>query len=236
MTDSFDLAGGNGGISFSFGPQGSQPGASVTGTILDMKEVHRTNFDSKKLEFWDNGDPKMQTRISLQTQLRDPALPNDDGKRDVFLDGRKKPNDNGTKSRICAVLDAVRASTGGTSIQRGGLLTVTWVSGMGFSGDPRNYEAAYQPPALDLGGGGQVTQAAPVQQYQQPPVTAQQFIPPQQPVAAAPVQQAPQPVAQAPTPAAAPAQPTGPTPEAIAALTAAGVDPATVYGAAYQPA
>lgn len=178
---SFSL-GGNSGKSFSFGPQGAQPGASITGVVLDMKEVQQTNYDTKKLEFWDNGDPKMQYRVTLQTQLRDAADQYDDGKRDLYLDGRRKANDNGTKSRLFAVLDAVRQATGGQDLQRGATLTVTWVSGMGFSGDPRNYEAQYYPPQMSLGGQqGQpqpAQQAAPPVQQQYPPQQAQQGPPP----------------------------------------------------------
>lgn len=188
--ESFSL-GGNTGSSFSFGPQGAQPGASITGTILEMAEVQRTNYDTKKPEFWDNGDPKMQYRVTLQTSLRDPANQYDDGKRDLYLDGRRKANDNGTKSRLFAVLDAVRQATGGQNLARGGTLTVTWVSGMGFAGDPRNYTATYQPPAMDLGGQQQApqVQAAPQApppswsqpaQAQPPASVAQQTIPTEQ--------------------------------------------------------
>lgn len=215
MTDTFEL-GGEGGNSFSFGPQGAQPGASITGTVVDMKEVQRIGFDSKKPEFWDNGDPKMQFRVTLQTTLRDQNIPNDDGKRDLYLDGRKRVNDDGTKSRICAVLDAVRAATGSTALQRGGTLTVTWISGMGFSGDPRNYTAQYVPPAMSLDG------AAPAQA--QPAAV-------QQPVA----QQAPAVQVQQPAAAAAPAA-GGPTAEQVAAVRAAGLDPATVFAGQPLPA
>lgn len=186
MSDTFSL-GGNTGSSFSFGKQGAQPGASITGTILDMAEVQRTNFDTKQPEFWDNGDPKMQYRVTLQTTLRDPENQYDDGKRDLYLDGRRKANDNGTKSRLFAVLDAVRQATGGQNLQKGATLTVTWVSGMGFSGDPRNYEASYVPPAMSLGGQPGQEQAAPAQQYQ-PAATQQGY-----------AQQAYQAQAQAPT-------------------------------------
>lgn len=205
MSDNFDLGGG-GSKSFSFGPQGSQPGASVTGTVIDMAEVQQINFDTKKPEFWDNGDPKMQHRLTLATDLRDPYDTTDDGKRDVYLRGRKRPHDNGAKSTICAVLDAVRAATGGTQLARGGRVTLTWVSGMGFSGDPRNYEATYVPPAMDLGAQGGQQQAQPAQQVQQqvaqPPTApppgwaqpaqqqqAQAAPPPAQPVAQAPAEQ-----------------------------------------------
>lgn len=187
MTD-FDLGGG-GGASFSFGPQGAQPGAYVQGVILDMKEVQKTNFKTNELEFWDNGDPKMQYRVTLQTELRDPTNPQDDGVRNLFLDGRRKPNDNGTKSRLCAVLDACREATGGTKLKYGGKLTVQWISGMGFEGDPRNYAAWYEAPAMDL---------------EQPAHHAQPVVPPQ---AAAPLQSPGPPPAWAQQQPQAPAQP-----------------------------
>ena len=233
MTDTFDLNSGGGNTGFSFGPQGSQPGASITGTVVDMKEVQKTNFDTRQPEFWDNGDPKMQIRLTLQTQLRDPSNPNDNGVRDVYLDGKKKPHDNGAKSRICAVLDAVRAATGGTQIARNGTVTITWVSGMGFSGDPRGYTATYQPPALDLATAGQAPAAQPTPQTA--PTQQGNPWPQQQPVQqAAPTQQAP--VQAAPAQQAAAPSPTGPTLEAVAAVKAAGMDPAVVFAGQQLPA
>lgn len=151
MADSLDL-GGSGGASFSFGAQGSQPGIFVVGKVLALAEVQSTDYHTGKPETWDNGDPKMQYRVTLQTDLRDPAIPTDAGVREVYLDGARKARDNGTKSRLAAVLDAVRATTGGTSLAVGGFLKVQWISGMGYSGDPRNYEAMYQAPSVELGG------------------------------------------------------------------------------------
>lgn len=241
----FDLGGG-GGVSFSFGPQGAQPGAVVSGVVVDMKEVQATSYETRKPEFWDDGSPKMQYRVTLQTDLRNPAEANDNGRRDVYLDGRRRANDNGTMSKLCAVLTAVKQVTGGTSLQRGGKLTLQWVSGMGFSGDPRNYQAWYEAPAMQLGAPPAAPapqQAPPVQQapVQQPYAASPP--PPAQPQWAAPsapqqaAQQAP-PVQQQPAAGSiqpGPGQPAtqlpagGPTPEAIAALQAAGVDPAAVY-------
>lgn len=180
MTDSIDL-GGSGGQAFSWGAQGTQPGVRVAGRVLGLAEVQATDYQTGKPETWDNGDPKMQYRVTLQTDLRDPSNPTDAGVRDVYLDGSRKQRDNGTKSRLCAVLDAVRAVTGGTSLAVGGYLELVWVSGMGFSGDPRNYEARYMAPQIELG--GQAQQAA-------PPAAA---APPRRDgyVQAAPVQQVP---------------------------------------------
>lgn len=191
MTD-FDLGGG-GGSAFSFGKQGDQPGTYVQGTVLDMKEVQKTNFKTNEPEFWDNGDPKMQYRVTLQTELRDPTNPNDDGKRDVYLDGRRKPNDNGTKSRLCAVLDAVREVTGSTSLQYGGKLTLQWISGMGFEGDPRNYAAWYEAPAFSMEQPPEHASPPPMPPAQHPSQLQSPGAPPawaqQQAPAAPPVQQ-----------------------------------------------
>lgn len=236
MSNGFDLGGG-GGSSFSFGPQGSQPGSHVSGTVIDMKEVQETNYDTKEPETWSNGDPKMQYRVTLQTELRDPANPQDDGQRDIYLNGYRKPHPKtGTSGTLYAVLQSVQQATGTTSLQPGGKLTLQWISGMGFTGDPRHYQAWYEAPAIDLGGGQPPNPAAPVQQAAPPAAPVTQAAPPvQQQAAPAYTQPAPTmaqalaPVAQ-PMPALAPAAATGgPTPEQVAALRAAGVDPATVF-------
>ncbi len=217
MNDTFDLGGG-GGNSFSFGPQGSQPGAHIAGTVVDLKEVQETNYDTKEPEFWPNGDPKMQYRLTLQTELRDPNNPGDTGQRDVYLNGYRKPHPKtGTSGTLYAVLEAVRAATGGTQIKAGAKVTLQWVSGMGFTGDPRHYQAWYEAPSVDLAGPAQPAAAAPpVQQAPPAPAAA-----PAQPAAAATAS----PPAPAPAVAAAP---TGHSPETIAALQAAGIDPANV--------
>jgi len=250
MSEGFDL-GGNGGQYFSFGAPGADPGAHISGYVLDMKEVQATNFTTKELEFWDDGNPKMQYKVTLQTELREDQT--DDGKRDVYLDGRRSLSDNGTKSKLFAVLDAVRKVTGGTQLQRGGKLTMQWVSGKGVVGDPRHYEAWYEAPAVDLAPGPpqqtvQQTVAHQAATGQQPPQFAQQAAPPVAP----PVQQqlvptehgpvnpatgeiTGPPPAQAAPPAAAPvsqfvnAQGVPATREAVAGLKAAGIDPAAVY-------
>lgn len=243
MSDTLDIGGGSGGRSFPWGPQGTQPGARVAGRVLALAEVQSTHFDGPlkgQPETWDNGDPKMQYRVTLQTDLRDPADQTDDGVRDVYLDGARRARDNGTKSRLCAVLDAVREVTGGTQLAVGGYLEVQWISGMGFSGDPRNYSARYQAPGLDLG--GQAAQAAPAQQVvSQPPYpsfTQQTQVAPPATVTqpANPLQAA----VQAPAVEVSPSTPqyvnraTGEiaTPEQVAAITAAGMDPAAVFAVA----
>ncbi len=212
--------GGDGGNSFAF----EHVGDSVTGQIVSLTEQQQTDLQTGEPKTFSNGQPMLMYRVALATQLRDPGNPADDGRRDIYLKGSRK---SGCQSSLAAVLDAVRATTGGTALEPNATLTVTYVGDgpqaqRGFN-PPKLYSAQYIRPAMQLG-----APVAPApQQYAAP--AYQQAPAPQYAPAPAPVQQyAPQPVA-APVQATAPAAPAGPTPEQIAALRAAGVDPASVF-------
>lgn len=144
----FDLGGG--GNSFGF----DQIGDSVTGQITVIEELQQTDMDTGQPAVWDSGQPKMMVRVELQTEQRDPSNPGDDGRRSVYLKGSRKPE---SKSSLAAVLVAVQQGTGGgRSIQTGGTLTLTYSgdgvpSRKGYNA-PKQYEAVYAPPAVDLGG------------------------------------------------------------------------------------
>lgn len=194
---SFNI-GGSEGNAFPFDNHGD----SVTGAIIDLEEIQQTDMDSGEPTFWPDGKPKMQYRVTLQTELRSDHT--DDGKRSVYLRGSRKPE---SKSTLAAVLGAVRQATGGTNLDPGAQLTLTYIgdgvpSKRGYN-PPKQYQAAYQPKALDLGGSQPATVSP----------------------TAAPVS----------TPAPPPATPGQPTAEQVAAVRAAGVDPATVFPG-YQPA
>lgn len=217
--------GGDGGNSFPF----DRIGDTVTGQIVSLQEVQQTDLQTGEPKTFANGQPMMMYRVSLATQLRDPANPSDDGHRDVYLKGSRKSE---TQSSLAAVLDAVRAATGGTDLEPNATLTLTYigdgpVSQRGFN-PPKLYQATYQRAVMGLGGPQYATQ--------QPTAPVQQYAPPQAP-AAPPVQYAPQqPVQQYATPPAPQAQQApasaasgGPTPEQVAALRAAGLDPASVF-------
>lgn len=107
---------------------------------------------------------------------------------------------------FAAISDAQKAA--GAALAIGGTLTVTYVGDKPNATNPRlnpakQYNAVYQPPNAFGTDDQQVPSNAPTGQYAEP----------------APQQQ--QPAAQAAT--------GGPTPEQIAALKAAGVDPASVF-------
>lgn len=235
--------GGEGGNSFPFDAIGDY----VAGLVLNVEEVQQTDPKDGTPQTWDNGDPKMQYRVTLQTELRDPNNPADDGKRTIYLRGSKKPADDG-KSSLCAVLDAVREVTGGTDLQYRGHLTLQYVgdgrqTNRAFN-PPKRWASWYQAPAMSLGTPGANVTTPPAQQ---PPASPpqQQYTPPTQPAAppnAGPAASAPpsQPPAQ-PAPQQVPPPPVNPvtgeiqsypgqpTAEQVAGLQALGIDPRTVY-------
>lgn len=207
---SIDLASG-GSASFPF----QSVGDSVTGKILNLEELQQTDLQTGEVKTFTNGQPMMMYRVELQTGLRDGEM--DDGVRSVYLKGSKKPE---SQSSLAAVLQAVLTATGRAALTVGGTLTLTYTGdgvakGRGFSA-PKQYSAQYAAPSVSL---------------DPQPAAAPQAPAPATPTPAAPASPwGNQPAApQAPTPAApAPAAPSGLAPEQIAALKAAGIDPATL--------
>lgn len=115
-------------------------GVTVGGPILRDPELRQQNdFDSGKPKTWDDGSPAMQLVVSVQTDLRDPADPEDDGERTFYIRANLQR----------AVANAVRAA-GAKGLEVGGVLTVTYsgdgeAKKRGFSA-PKLYTATYTPP------------------------------------------------------------------------------------------
>lgn len=83
-----DLLSGGGSPSLSF--KDAEVGQSYEGTISELRAVQVRNYeDPTKLEYWDDGKPKMQIEVTLATDYADASDPDDDGKRRVFLFGQK---------------------------------------------------------------------------------------------------------------------------------------------------
>lgn len=215
--------GGEGGNAFPF----DNPGDFVQGTVLDLAEVQQTDLQSGQPAFWDDGKPKMMYRVTLQTELRDPANPADDGKRTVYLRGAKKPKDDGGKSSLCAVLEAVKATTGSGNLAYGGKLTLQYsgdgpATNRGFN-PPKYYQAWYEPPAMVL------EQPA---EHKAPPA------PPAAPQFGSPADNGGQPAPQWATgaPAAAPGAPPAAAPPAQPQIPGTAPAPAAAPPAAAAPA
>jgi hypothetical protein len=146
-----DFLMGSGGQSFPF----EEIGATVTGTIVEMKKRQQTNLETGEPQFWQNGDPKMMLVITLQTKLREND--DDEGIRNVYLrGGNYTPVRGKGSSSLVAVKDAVRKSGAEDGIQPGGTLTLTY-SGEAEKANrafnaPKLYTAEYSPPnqSVDL--------------------------------------------------------------------------------------
>ncbi len=227
--NSWDL--GSEGNSFSFDNLADR----VEGLVIDLVERQSTDMDTGQPAFWENGDKKMLSVVTLQTELRDPANPADDGKRTVPLSGSKKAE---SQSRMAAVLGAVRQATGGTQLQFHGWLALQYVGDgvptrRGFNA-PKLYIADYRPPAMDLD--KSMPPVAPPVQQQSTPQQADPWAVNQGPGPGwAQQNQQPAPQQQQPAPAAQPAaNGSAVTTAQIEGLRALGIDPASVYGADWQ--
>ncbi|WP_423858968.1 hypothetical protein [Alloscardovia omnicolens] len=76
----------NGGGAKSFFTGDSQPGEMVEGEIVSIEVTQVNVFGKKQPDYWQNGDPKQQIHIVLQTQLP-PVDSDDDGRRSLWVKG-----------------------------------------------------------------------------------------------------------------------------------------------------
>jgi hypothetical protein len=112
-------------------------GTTVGGVITRIGDpMQQTDFSSGKPLTWDDGTPRMQLPVTVQTDLRDPSNPLDDGKRTLYVKGEMKK----------AIGAALRAA--GTKMALGGTLTVTFSGEEPTAGYPKKlYTATYAAPA-----------------------------------------------------------------------------------------
>ena len=63
-------------------------GTVVTGQIVERPTVQQqTEIGTGKSLFFDDGKPREQLVVTIQTEIRDPEVDDDDGKRRVFVTG-----------------------------------------------------------------------------------------------------------------------------------------------------
>ena len=122
-------------------------GTTVGGTITeDPSMQQQRDFTTGELKVWSDGGAQMQLVVTVQTQLRDPEITEDDGRRRFYIKGELKK----------AVSTAVRqARADGLAV--GGTLTVTYTgdgtaSGRGMN-PPKLYSAAYVAPTAAAAAG-----------------------------------------------------------------------------------
>jgi hypothetical protein len=134
----FKQAGGGAPLFFS---RDSTVGEFVEGTVLESQPVQAKDYETNALKNWDDGSPMMQLVITLQTELRDPTIEKDDGRRRVFLRWWGSDRQN--------VIDAVQRQ-GDQFVRDGAWLRVTF-TGYGEQKDrklnaPKIYGIDYKAP------------------------------------------------------------------------------------------
>lgn len=116
-------------------------GTTISGRITERPTVEQQkDFTTGEPKFWEDGKPQMQLVVTLATNEIDPANPDDDGSRRVYVKGQMKN----------AVAQAVRTA-GARGLEVGGILSVTY-SMDGIAKNPRfnapkNFTAQYTPAA-----------------------------------------------------------------------------------------
>lgn len=136
--DPNSLLTGGGGRSAKF----ENPGDIVAGEVTALRTTQQTDIDGTP-KFWDNGDPRWQVVVSLQTGLTEDA--DDDGIRNLYVKGGMK-----TPTMQKAVSDALRGA-GVKILEEGGRLEVAFI-GLGTPSKPglsapKQYAARYTPPS-----------------------------------------------------------------------------------------
>jgi len=122
------------------------PGDYVSGVITAEPEaVQQRDYVTGEPLTWEDGTPRMQIKVILDTGEIDPMIEDDDGCRAVYL----------KRNLLNAVRAAVRkAGAGKAGLKPGGHLTITYTANgelvkRGFN-PPKLYSAVYEPPAVQL--------------------------------------------------------------------------------------
>lgn len=180
-----------GGGAPSFFTKDTPVGASVTGTIVAAELRQVTDYTTQKPKTWDDGRPQMQVVVTLDTTERDPANPDDNGQRRVFIKTWGVWRD-----ALNAAIKTAGGSKASDVLTPGARFTATFTETRPSSkGSPMKVYAYQIVPAAQAGldaavaapGGGQAGDPWATQQQAAP---AQQQAAPVQPPAAAPVQPA----------------------------------------------
>jgi hypothetical protein len=113
-------------------------GDTARGTIVSLDMQQQRDFNTGLPVSWDDGKPKMQLRIVLETELRDNDQ--DNGQRAIYVKGQLQQ----------AVRDAIKTA-GAQKIEVGGTLAVRYDSDgeppkKGLNA-PKQYRAKYEPPS-----------------------------------------------------------------------------------------
>lgn len=132
--------------------KGKDIGYTVTGVIIeDPQMAQQRDLDNNNApEFWDDGSPKMQAVVRIQTTLDEGpdehGVP-DDGVRTIWAKGGKMVGAQGGRT----LQEAIRRAgmTAKARVAKGGELTVRYVEDGPKNGKPNGpklYKAIYKAP------------------------------------------------------------------------------------------
>lgn len=134
--DSYSFFSGGGPASAKFKNIGDTVGGVIT---EEPKQQQQRDLQTNELQTWPDGNPKMQLVVTVQTDLRDPEIEDDDGKRRIYVKGQMQK----------AIRDAVQ-SVGAGGLDVGGELHVTYIADGEKKGNltpPKQYRAQYVKPS-----------------------------------------------------------------------------------------
>lgn len=94
----------------------SQIGDTVVGEVVDFEVRQSRDFDDNKLETWDDGSPRLQIVVNIQTDIHDDE--EDDGLRSLYV----KWWGHDRKAFLTAIKDA-----GATDLAVGGTLQASYI-------------------------------------------------------------------------------------------------------------
>lgn len=151
-------------------------GDVAEGVVLDVEKRQATVYGSNQPKTRDDGTPEWAFIISLQTNIRDPQIEDDDGVRRVFCDNA------GRRKALVTGLTQARIRTLAPLIGRHFIMKYTGTTPSGKGNPMKNYEVWIGPPQQ----GGHAAPAA----AQPPPGYPQHAAPPQGPPPGYPPQHA----------------------------------------------
>lgn len=118
-------------------------GDSWTGQVVRAAKVQSRDFETRELQTWEDGSPKYELQIDIQTEVRSPDIAGDDGVRRLYV----------RSNMLQAIRSALRAEK--ARLQPGGYLTVTYVNEgtptRRGARPPKLYTAKYEPGELPKG-------------------------------------------------------------------------------------
>ena len=126
-------------------------GDTISGVIVSADSRPQTDIETGETVTWADGTPRMQWVIVLATDLRDPAIPDDDGNRTLYAKGGKFSAATGEGTSMMEAIRAAAHAAGAKTLEEGGTLTVKH-SGLGEKKNkaysaPKLYKARYEAPA-----------------------------------------------------------------------------------------